>query len=108
MPCAVLLGAHFRRRAGGVRNAFGCALVVRGKAYALMAIVEDRIILAIGLLDLIQRLGDEKAFQAIARHEGEHALDTRIRMGLFEAIAFWRSSPRGRGVTPRRAKPTLY
>ena len=40
-----------------------------------MAIVEDRIVLAIGLDDLVQRLGDEDGAHAVAGHERERGLE---------------------------------
>ena len=40
-----------------------------------MAIVQDGIIGAIGLLDLVERLRDQKALDSIARHEGERGLE---------------------------------
>ena len=40
-----------------------------------MAIVEDRVVCSIRLLDLVQRLRDQEALEAIARHEGERALE---------------------------------
>jgi hypothetical protein len=40
-----------------------------------MAVVENRVVLALGFLDLVQRLCDEEALQAVARHEGERALE---------------------------------
>jgi hypothetical protein len=40
-----------------------------------MAIVEDRIILPIGLLDLVERLGDQEGLDPVSRHEGERAFE---------------------------------
>lgn len=40
-----------------------------------MAIVEDGVVLAIGLLDLVQRLSDQKGLEAISCHEGQRALE---------------------------------
>ncbi|RYE64623.1 MAG: HEPN domain-containing protein [Oxalobacteraceae bacterium] len=40
-----------------------------------MAVVEDRIVLAIGLLDLVEALGDEESAHAVAGHEGEARLE---------------------------------
>src|SRR3546814_7795289 len=40
-----------------------------------MAIVENRIVEAIGLFDLVQRLRDQESLDTIARHEGERALE---------------------------------
>ena len=71
----VLHGAHFGRHAERVGDTLGGALVVRREAHAHMAVVEDGVVLAVGLLDLVQRLGDEEALQAVAGHEGERALE---------------------------------
>ena len=75
MAGIVLHRAHFGRRAERVGDALGRALVVGREAHAHMAIVEDRVVLAVGLLDLVQRLRDQEALQAVARHEGERALE---------------------------------
>src|SRR5215213_6785803 len=40
-----------------------------------MTIVEDGVVRPIGPFDLIERLGDEKALEAIAGHEGERRLE---------------------------------
>src|SRR3546814_5492495 len=40
-----------------------------------MAIVENRIVEAIGLLDLVERLRDQEGLDPVARHEGERALE---------------------------------
>src|SRR3546814_10338763 len=40
-----------------------------------MAIVEDRIVLTIGLFDLVERLGDQESLDAVPRHEGERAFE---------------------------------
>jgi hypothetical protein len=53
MAGIVLHGAHLGRRAERVRDALGRSLVVGGEAHSDMAIVENRIVLAIGLLDLV-------------------------------------------------------
>ena len=45
------------------------------KAIADMAIVEDRVVLAVGLGDLVERLGDQIGADAIAGHEGERRLE---------------------------------
>ena len=68
-------GAHFCRRAEGVRDPFRRPLVIGREGDAHMAIIQDGVIGAIGLLDLVQTLGDEKAFEAIARHEGQCRLE---------------------------------
>ena len=38
-----------------------------------MAVIEDRVIWAIGFFNLIEGLRDQKSFQPIARHKGERA-----------------------------------
>src|SRR3546814_3619035 len=58
-----------------VRNALGGPLIVRGEAHADMAVVEDRVVGAVSLLDLIERLRDEECLQAVSRHEGQGALE---------------------------------
>src|ERR1700731_3574609 len=40
-----------------------------------MAVVEYRIVRAVGFLDLIERLRDQKALEAVAGHEGERRLE---------------------------------
>ena len=75
MASVVALRLHLSRGAERVRDTLGRALVVGGEAHPHVAVVEDRVVLAIGLLDLVQRLRDEKAFQAIAGHERQRALE---------------------------------
>ncbi len=71
VACIVALGAQLRRGAKRVRNTLGRALVVGGERDPDMAIVEDRIVLAIGLGDLVERLRDQKAVDAVAGLVGE-------------------------------------
>jgi hypothetical protein len=40
-----------------------------------MAVIEDRVVWAVGLLDLIERMGDQETFQVIARHESERRFE---------------------------------
>ena len=40
-----------------------------------MTIVEDRIVLSVSLLDLVERLRDQKRLDAVACHEGERAFE---------------------------------
>ena len=75
MAGVVLHRAQFGRRAERVGHPLGRALVIGGEAHAHMAIVEDRIVLAVSLLDLVERLRDQEALQAVARHERERALE---------------------------------
>ena len=75
VPGIVLHCLHLGRGAERVRNAFGGSLVIGREADPDMAVVEDRVVRAIGLLDLVQRLGDEEGLEAITRHEGKGALE---------------------------------
>jgi len=71
----VLHRPHLGRGAERVGDALGRALVIRGEGDAHVAVVEDGVVLPVGLLDLVQRLGDQEGLQPIARHEGELALE---------------------------------
>ncbi len=71
----VLHRLHLGRRPKRVADALGGPLVIGGEAYPHMAVVEDRVVRPIGLLDLVQRLGDQEALDAVARHEGERRLE---------------------------------
>src|SRR3546814_10650910 len=62
----VLHCLHFCGGAQSVRNALGGPLIVRGEAHADMAVVEDRVVGAVSLLDLIERLRDEECLQAVS------------------------------------------
>ncbi len=53
---------------------FGGALVVRGERHAHMAVVEDGVVLPIRLVNLVERLRDEEAADAVAGHEGQRRL----------------------------------
>jgi hypothetical protein len=61
MTSVVLHGPHFGRRTEGVGDALGGALVIGREADADMTIIEDRVVLAVRLFDLVQRLGDQNA-----------------------------------------------
>ena len=71
MAGVILHGAHFGRGPERVRDPFRRPFVIGREGDAHMAIVENGIVGAIGFLDLVQTLGDEEAFEAIARHEGQ-------------------------------------
>ncbi len=71
----VALGAQLGGGAQRLGDAFGGALVVRGERHADMAVVENRMVLAVGLVDLVERLRDEEAADAVARHEGQRRLE---------------------------------
>ena len=75
MAGIVALGSQLGRGSERVRNALGGALVIGRKGDAHMAIVENGVVLAIGLGDLVERLGDQIDPHAIAGHEGERALE---------------------------------
>src|SRR3546814_16734580 len=71
----ILHRAHLGRRPERVGNALGRPLVIRRKTYSNLAIIEDRIVEPIGLLDLVQRLGDQKGLDPVTRQEGKRALE---------------------------------
>src|SRR3546814_10963867 len=71
----VLHRALFGGGAKRFRNALGSVIVVGRKGHADMAIVENRVVLAVSFLDLVQRLRDEERLKAVTRHEGDHAPD---------------------------------
>src|SRR3546814_10436116 len=71
----VLHRALFGGGAKRFRNALGSVIVVGRKGHADMAIVENRVVLAVSFLDLVQRLRDEERLKAVTRHEGERALE---------------------------------
>ena len=63
------------RRPQRIGNPLGGALVVAGERHPDMAVVEDGVVLAVGLLDLVEALGDQEGAHAIAREEGEARLE---------------------------------
>jgi len=75
MPGVVPHRPHLGRGAERIRHALGGPLVVRGEADTDMAVIEDRVVRTIGLLDLVQRLRDQEALQAVAGHEGERGFE---------------------------------
>ncbi|MCY1235390.1 hypothetical protein D9M72_480050 [compost metagenome] len=50
----VALRAQFGGSAEGLGDAFGGAFVVGREGHPHMAVVEDRVVLAVGLVDLVQ------------------------------------------------------
>src|SRR3546814_16400449 len=74
-PYTTLFRSLLGRGAECVRNALGGPLVVGGERDADMAIVEDGVVLAIGLLDLVETLRDKEGADAIACEEGEARLE---------------------------------
>ena len=75
MARVVALRAQLGGGAQRLGNALGRALVVGGERHAHMAVVENRIVLAVGLVDLVERLRDQEGAQAVAGHEGQGALE---------------------------------
>src|SRR3546814_11569587 len=63
----VLHRAHLGRGPERVRDALGGPLVIGRETDPDMAIVENRIVEAIGLFDLVQRLRDQESLDTIAR-----------------------------------------
>lgn len=59
MTGIVSLCTQFRRGTESVRDSFGGALVVGGEGNADVAIVQDRVVLAVGFCDLVERLRDQ-------------------------------------------------
>ncbi len=76
-PVARVVALRAQLGSGAERfgNALGRALVVRGEGHAHMAVVQNRMVLAIGFVDLVERLRDEEAADAVARHEGQRRLE---------------------------------
>ena len=75
MAGIVALRAQFGRRAKRIGDALGRPLVVAAEGDADVAVVEDSVVLAVGLGNLIERLRDEVGADAIASHEGERRLE---------------------------------
>src|SRR3546814_2323252 len=67
----VLHRALFGGGAKRFRNALGSVIVVGRKGHADMAIVENRVVLAVSFLDLVQRLRDEERLKRSEEHTSE-------------------------------------
>ena len=63
-----------RWRCRAFRNALGRALVIGGIRHPHMAVVQNGIVRAVSLIDLVERLRDEEAADAVASHKGERRL----------------------------------
>ena len=63
MPRVILHRTHLGRGAERIAHSLRRPFVVGRKAHADMAVVEDRVVLAVGLLDLVQRLAIRKLFR---------------------------------------------
>ena len=74
VPGIVLHRLHLGGGAERVRHTLGCALVVGREADPHMAVVEDGVVRAVGLFDLVQRLRDQERLEPVAGHEGQRAL----------------------------------
>ncbi len=59
MGSVVLHRPHFGCSAERVGDALGRAFVVRGEGHSDVAVIENGVVGAVGLLDLIERLGDD-------------------------------------------------
>src|ERR1700716_4334388 len=66
---------HLGRGPQRIRDALGRALVICGKGHAYMAVIENGVVRPVGLLDLVEGLGDQKTLEAIAGHEGQSRLE---------------------------------
>src|SRR3546814_14645305 len=71
----VALRAQLGGRTQRLGNALGGAFVVRRKRHADVAVIEDGMVLPIRLVDLVERLRDEEAADAVAGHEGQRRLE---------------------------------
>mmetsp|Transcript_42344 Transcript_42344/g.99601 ORF Transcript_42344/g.99601 Transcript_42344/m.99601 type:complete len:241 (+) Transcript_42344:880-1602(+) len=71
----VALRAQLGRGAQRFGDALGGALVVGGERHPDMAVVQDRMVLAVGFVNLVERLGDEEAADTVAGHEGQGRLE---------------------------------
>src|SRR3546814_18738832 len=68
VPGIVFHRAHLGGGAERIRNPLGSAFIVGREGDADMAIVKNGIVLSIGLLDLVEALGDEEGLDPIASH----------------------------------------
>ncbi|MOA00105.1 hypothetical protein D3C78_1194530 [compost metagenome] len=75
MAGIVALRAQLGRCAECLGDALGGALVVGGEGHPHMAVVEDRVVLAVGLVDLVERLRDEEGAQPITGHKSQGRLE---------------------------------
>ena len=75
MAGVVALRAQLGRGAECFGDALGGAFVVGGERHPDVAVVQNRMVLAVGFVDLVERLRDEEAADAVARHEGQGRLE---------------------------------
>src|SRR3546814_8053912 len=78
----VLHRALFGGGAKRFRNALGSVIVVGRKGHADMAIVENRVVLAVSFLDLVQRLRDEARVKAVRSEEHTSELQSLMRVSF--------------------------
>ena len=71
----VALGAQFGGGAERIGNPFGGALIVGRESDADMAVIEDGVVFAVGLGDLIEALRDQIGADAVPCHEGQRSLE---------------------------------
>ena len=74
VPGIVALRAQLGGGAEHFGNALGRALVIGGIRHPHMAVVQNGIVRAVSLIDLVERLRDEEAADAVASHKGERRL----------------------------------
>jgi len=58
-----------------VADPFRRPLVVGRQAHPNMAVVDDRVVRAVGPLDLVQRLGDQETLDAVVGYKGQRGLE---------------------------------
>src|SRR3546814_20914904 len=75
MAGVVALGTQLGRRAERIGYTLGRALVVAAERDPDVAVVEDGVVLAIGLGNLVEALRDQVGADAIARHESQRSLE---------------------------------
>ena len=75
MPGIVALRAQFGSGAKRFGDPFRSAFIVGGERHADMAVIQNRMVLAVGFVDLVERLGDKKTADSVARHEGKRRLE---------------------------------
>ena len=75
MTCVVALRAKLRCGAQRFGDPFGGALVVGGESHPHVTVVENGVVLAVGLVDLVERLRDQECAQTVASHERQCRLE---------------------------------
>src|SRR3546814_5236236 len=90
--------ALFSCGAKGIGDALRCPLVIGRKGDADMAVVEDGVVLAIGLLDLIEALRDQEGAHAIASEKGEARLEEIQSAERWKLVKHHEQLVPGRGI----------